>query len=65
MQYICKIETGDNKISRTIIQNSNNKKAKILTLDSMQSTTAKDIKKGASYIGIMEKNLEVIKTALN
>ena len=57
LQYICKIETGDNKISRTIIQNSNNKKAKILTLDSMQSTTAKDIKKLFNFFYIYGANL--------
>ncbi len=33
-------------------------------LDSMQSTTSKDIKAGATYISIMEKNLEVLKKAL-
>ena len=62
---ILQIETGNGKIAKTIIQSSKNKKAKILTLDSMQSVTSKDIKKGVSYYSIMQKNLEVLKTALN
>lgn len=65
LQHVMQIESGKGKIARTIIQNSKNKKAKILTIDSMQSTTARDIKKGATYLSIMQKNLEVLKTALN
>ena len=33
-------------------------------MDSMQSTTSEDVKNGATYLGIMEKNLEVLKEAL-
>jgi len=64
LQYVCQIETGNGKIAKTVISSSKNKKAKVLTFDSLQSTTAKQIKKGASYIGVMEKNLEVLKEAL-
>ena len=64
LQRVCQIETGNGKIAKTVISNSKNKKAKVLTLDSLQSTTAKQIKKGATYLGAMEKNLEVLKEAL-
>ena len=59
------IEGNDHRIAETIIQNSNNKKRKILTMDSMQGTTAKDIKNGTTYLSVMEKNLTVLKEALN
>ncbi|MCR4790447.1 MAG: metal ABC transporter substrate-binding protein [Treponemataceae bacterium] len=64
LNAVCKIEKGDGKIARTIVQNSKNKSVKILTLDSMQSVTTKDVKAGASYLNIMEKNLEVLIDAL-
>ena len=64
LQCVCQIETGNGKIAKTVISNSKNKKAKVVTFDSLQSTTAKQIKKGATYLGAMEKNLEVLKMAL-
>ena len=63
LNYVFQIESSAGKISKTIIKNSKNKKAKVLTLDSMQSTTSRDIKKGADYLKIMQKNLEMLKTA--
>ncbi|MBQ8678132.1 MAG: zinc ABC transporter substrate-binding protein [Treponema sp.] len=64
LQRVCQIETGNGKIAKTVISNSKNRKAKVLVFDSLQSTTAKQIKKGATYHGAMEKNLEVLKEAL-
>ena len=65
LKNVCQIETGNGKIARTIIASSKSKNAAVLTLDSMQSTTAGKIKKGASYLGTMENNLSVLKTALD
>nr|MCR4627184.1 zinc ABC transporter substrate-binding protein [Treponema sp.] len=65
LNTVLKIETGDGKIARTIIQNCNNKKARVLTLDSIQSTTAKQAASGTTYLKIMEENLKVLKNALN
>ena len=62
---IMTIEGSDGKIAETIKQNTANKDQKILILDSMQSVTANDVKGGASYITIMQDNLEVLKQALN
>ncbi len=59
------IENSDKKIAQTVIDNTESKDMKILTMDSMQTTTAEDIKNGASYLGIMESNLEVLKEALS
>jgi ABC-type metal ion transport system, periplasmic component/surface adhesin len=61
---VLQIETADGKIARTIVANTQAKDQQILTMDSMQSTTAKDVAAGASYLAIMEKNLDVLKAAL-
>ena len=58
------IEGKNHKIAKTVVDNTKNKDQKVLTMDSMQSTTSKDVKNGATYLGIMEKNLEVLKEAL-
>ena len=59
------IEGSDGKIAEAVNNNSDNKDRKILTMDSMQSVSMTDINDGATYISIMEKNLEVLKEALN
>ena len=59
------IEGGDHRIAETIVENTKTKDQKILTLDSMQSTTSSDVQNGASYLQIMEDNLAVLKEALN
>lgn len=58
------IEGKEHKIAKTVVENTRAKNQKILTLDSMQSTTAEDVKKGAAYLAVMEKNLAVLKEAL-
>ena len=64
LNAVLKIESGDGKIARTIIQNTKKKNAKVLTLDSIQSTTAKQAKAGTTYYKIMEANLAVLTEAL-
>ena len=58
------IEGANHRIAETIIQASQNRNQKILTLDSMQMTTKKDVSEGTTYLSVMEKNLEVLKEAL-
>ena len=57
------IEGAQHRIADTIVQNTAGKK-KVLTMDSMQSTTSKDVANGATYLSVMEKNLSVLKEAL-
>lgn len=64
LNAVLKIESGDGKIARTIAQNTKNKNAKVLTLDSIQSTTAKQAASGTTYLSIMESNLKVLEEAL-
>ena len=59
------MENPNHTIAETIIKNTKAKSAKVLVLDSMQSTTSKDIKNGVSYLSIMEKNLDTLRIALN
>lgn len=58
------IEGANHQIAETVRDNTSSRDQQILTMDSMQSTTSKDVADGASYLSIMEKNLEVLKEAL-
>lgn len=64
LKSVLTIEGTDHSIAETIIQNTDSKDQKILTMNSMQSVTSDDIKNGAAYLSIMESNLEVLKEAL-
>ena len=61
---IMQIESSDGRIAATIRDTTKTKDQKILTLDSMQSKTSADVADGASYLAVMENNLEVLKEAL-
>ena len=65
LPVVMTIEGTDHRIAETIINNTEKKDQKILTMDSMQSVTSKDVKGGVTYLSVMEKNLEVLKEALN
>ena len=58
------IEGTDHRIAETIVENTQAKDAKVLSLDSMQSVTAGDVQGGATYLGAMEGNLDALKQAL-
>lgn len=63
---LCSILTIDNsneRLAQTIIENTSSQSQQILTLNSMQSITSKEVSDGASYLSIMESNLEVLKQA--
>lgn len=64
LNSVLKIESGDGKIARTIVQNTKKKNAKVLTMDSIQSTTQKQANAGTTYLSIMEGNLKVLEEAL-
>ena len=64
LKNIMTIEKSDQKIAKTIRDNTKNKDQNILTLDSMQSTTSDDVKNGETYLSAMKSNLEVLKEAL-
>lgn len=65
LKYIFTIEGSNHRIAETVVNTTKTKDQKILTLNSLQSVTANDVKNGADYLSIMESNLEVLREALN
>ena len=64
LHAVLQIETADGSIAKTIIQNTQTKDQKILTMNSLQSVTSKDVGTGVTYYTVMQSNLEVLKQAL-
>lgn len=64
LNSVMTIEGTDHSIAETIIKNTKSKNQQILTMNSMQGTTSEDVNNGATYLKIMEQNLEVLKEAL-
>ncbi len=58
------MEGRQHKLAATIAENTVAKNQKVLTLHSMQSVSEEEIRKGATYLSFMEKNLEVLREAL-
>ena len=58
------IEGADHRIAETIISATTGKDQKVLTMNSMQGTTMRDVQAGQTYLTIMRENLEVLKQAL-
>lgn len=61
LNAVITIDSGDQAIAKTIIENTSSKDQEILVMDSMQSTKTSD---NRSYVEIMESNLEVLEKAL-
>ena len=57
-------ETSDGSIARTIRDNTASGDQEILTVNSMQGLTARDVAAGVTYLSVMEDNLEVFRRAL-
>lgn len=64
LKYLLKLENSSDKLATTVIDSAKNKDITILSIDSMQSVDKKDLS-SLSYLSIMQKNLDVLKTALN
>ena len=64
LHAVMTIEGSDHRIAETIVENTASRDQKILTIDSMQSVTADDIKGGTTYLSVMENNLSVLNEAL-
>lgn len=64
LNAIMQTESSDGAVARTVKENTISKSQKILTLDSMQSITLSDVENGVTYLSLTEKNLEVLKEAL-
>lgn len=58
-------ESSDKKLAQTVIAGAKLPETKITVLNSMQAVTLEQAENGASYIKIMQENLEKISSALN
>ncbi len=65
LNYVLILENSDDRIAESIITASKNDKCSILTINSLQSVTSKDIDNGESYISVMKNNLNILNSALN
>ena len=65
VKSVLTMEKSDDRIAQTVIENTKAKDQKILQLNSMQSITSEEIADGATYLSVMEDNLNVLKEALN
>lgn len=64
LSHVLTIENPNRKIAETVVANTSGKNQQVLSMDSMQSVTSKDVAAGATYLSIMEHNLEVLTQAL-
>ena len=64
LSAILTIEGADHKIAETVRSSTEKKDQKILSMDSMQGTTSKDVADGKTYLSIMKANLDVLKEAI-
>ncbi len=65
VNHVLTIEGSDQKIAKTIINNTTEKNQDILTLNSLQSVSQKDNENGISYYDVMKENLSVLAKALD
>ena len=65
LKHIVALESSDGKLAKTIVTNSKAENVEVVTMDSLQSATLDDAAGGATYLSVMEKNLEALKIALS
>ena len=64
LHSVLTIEGNDHRIAETVIANTTANTQKILTMNSLQSTTSRDVTNGTSYLTVMTENLNTLKEAL-
>ena len=64
LPVVLTIEGQQHKIAQTVVQNTREKNQAILSMDSMQGTTAADAAGGVTYLSVMERNLLTLQQAL-
>ena len=64
LDAVLTLEGSDQRIAGTIVENTESKDQKILTVDSLQSSTLQDVRDGKTYLSVMQANLEVFREAL-
>ena len=64
LSAVLTVEGVSHRLAETVVSGTREKSQRILTLDSLQSTTAADAAAGKTYLTAMESNLEILREAL-
>lgn len=64
LQYIFVLEGSDQKIAEAIINSTKDKSCEIISVNSMQAVTGRDVEEGITYLSVMEDNLAAFEKAL-
>lgn len=64
LSFVAVTENTTGKTAKAVIENTKEKNQETVVINSMQAVSEKDMEKGATYIGIMEQNLDAIKMLL-
>ncbi len=65
LEHVLILEKSDTRLADSIINSAKSSKQDILVLNSIQSVSGTEIAEGATYLGMMQENLEVLAKALN
>ena len=63
LKNVCVIESSDGKIAQTVIASTQAKDQNVVTFDSLQSVTDKNVADGTTYVDVMRNNVEALKAA--
>ena len=61
---VLSLDGSDGKLAQAVLNASADAHRPVLVLDAMQTVNAQMVEEGTTYLGIMEKNLDVLKEAL-
>ncbi len=64
LSCVLQLESADGSIAETVCDTAKSENIRVLTMDSLQSSTLEDARNGVEYLSVMEKNLTVLKEAL-
>ena len=63
LSSVIRLDGSDGRIAQAVVNATTARDQQVLVLDSMQSITWHDVEQGQTYLSIMEKNLDTLKTA--
>ena len=64
VRFIAITESSDGSLARTVANEIKDREVKVLTFNSMQAVSKKEIDGGCSYLSIMRENLRALTIAL-
>lgn len=64
VDYLAVTESSDGELARTVANAIDGREVRVLSFDSMQAVSKKEIEGGYSYLSIMRENLRVLSVAL-